>query len=260
MIRWCAFATAIVVAACAPKPEPPSLRIAAASDLSRAFAELGEAFAQKTGIRPVFDFGSSGLLAKQIEEGAPFALFAAASAQYAEQTAASGRCDRSSLRAYARGRLGVLARRGIASPAKLADLADARFRRVAIANPEHAPYGRAAQQALERAGVWDALRDRIVVADSVQGAMQDAQSGAADAALVATSLAVVGVDQGGFVPVDAALYDPLDQILIVCGTGDAADAARRFSALVLAPEGREIMNRYGFAPPSDELHSSRAAP
>ena len=129
--------------------------MAAASDLTRAFEDLGKAFENKTHITPVFTFGSSGLLAKQIEQGAPFYLFAAANKEYADEVVASGRCDAGTLRPYARGRIVVWCPSGVQAPTKLADLADPRFKRIAIANPEHAPYGRAAKQALEKEGIWD---------------------------------------------------------------------------------------------------------
>jgi molybdate transport system substrate-binding protein len=249
-VRRIAISLAVVLvgAACSGKSNERTVRVAAASDLSRAFAEVGKEFTSKTGIQPIFDFGSSGLLAKQIAQGAPFALFAAANREYVDQAVASGHCDGKSITPYARGRVVVWTPNGVAAPAKLEDLTDARFEHVAIANPDHAPYGHAAKQALERAGLWSRLEGRIVIADSVQATMQYAQAHTVQASLVALSLAVV-TDGGSFLPIEASLYDPLEQSLVVCGTGEQADAARQLVAFLASSAGREIMTRYGFTLP-----------
>lgn len=237
-------------AACSSKPAGRKLRIAAAADLARAFAELATEFQAKTGIAVEVEYGSSGLLAKQIEQGAPFALFAAANRDYVDQVIKTGKCDAATARSYARGRLVVWTRTGTMPPAKLADLADPRFRKIAIANPEHAPYGKAAKQALEAAGLWPQIQDRIVLGENVQATMLYARDGNADAALVAQSLATV-TDGGASLAVDPALHAPLDQAMVVCSAGDAGDAANQFEAFVGSREGREVMTRYGFTQPAD---------
>jgi molybdate transport system substrate-binding protein len=243
---------AILVAACSSKSRTRTVRVAAASDLSRAFEELGKSFESKTGITPIFDFSSSGLLAKQIEQGAPYYLFAAASKDYVDQAVRSGHCDSTSVRPYARGRLVVWCPTGVTAPTQLADLADPRFKRIALANPDHAPYGRAAKQALVKAQLWDGLQDRIVLGDSVQAAMKYAKEHSVDAAFVALSLAVVS-DAGTFMAIDQAQYEPLDQELVVCGSGEEADAARQLADYISSPEGREVMTRYGFLLPAEQL-------
>ena len=235
---------------CSSKPAGPKLKIAAAADLAHAFAELGNEFQGKTGITVEIQYGSSGLLAKQIEQGAPFALFAAANREYVEQVVKAGKCDAATARSYARGRLVVWTRAGTVPPTKLADLADPRFRKIAIANPEHAPYGKAAKQALEAAGLWPQLQDRIVLGENVQATMLYARDGNADAAVVAQSLAAV-TDGGASLAVDPALHAPLDQAMVVCGTGDAVDAAKRFETFIGSREGREVMTRYGFTLPAE---------
>ncbi|MBV8760306.1 MAG: molybdate ABC transporter substrate-binding protein [Deltaproteobacteria bacterium] len=237
-----------LLAACSSKNSGRTVRIAAASDLARAYEELGTAFQKKTGITPQFQFGSSGLLAKQIEQGAPFFLFAAANKEYADQVVTAGRCDAKSERLYARGRIVVWCPTGTAAPVKLTDLTDPRYKKIAIANPEHAPYGRAAKQALEKAGIWDALQPKLVLGDSVQSTMQYARSGAVDAAVIALSLAVVS-DGGSFLKIDDDQYDPLDQSMVVCGNGEEADAAHQFEEFISSPDGREVMTRYGFVLP-----------
>jgi len=245
-------AIGLTLGSCSTKSSGREVRIAAAADLARAFDELGKEFAQRTHITPEFSFGSSGLLAKQIEQGAPFFLFAAANREFSEQAIRSGRCDAGSAKRYARGRVVVWTPSSVVAPTKLEDLADPRFKKIAIANPEHAPYGRAAKQALEKAGVWSQIESRIVYAENVQTTMLYARDGNADVAIVALSLAVVA-DGGAFLPIDPAMHDPLDQQLVVCGTGEEADAARQFADFINSREGREIMTRYGFLLPDESL-------
>jgi molybdate transport system substrate-binding protein len=240
--------TLVLVAACSSKPATKTVRIAAAADLARAFEELGKKFEAKTGIAPVLTFDSSGLLAKRIDEGAPYALFAAANHDYAQDPVTHGKCDASSLHAYAQGRIVVWTASGSNGPMQLADLADARFARIAIANPDHAPYGKAAKQALTKAGLWDQLQPKIKYGENIQATMQFAKAGAVDAAIVAQSLAVV--DGGGTsLAIDQSLYDPLEQDLVVCGTGTESDYAHQFADFIASPEGREVMTRYGFVVP-----------
>ncbi len=227
------------------------MRVAAAADLARAFEELGKVFEAKTHITPVFSFDSSGLLAKRIDEGAPYALFASAGKRYVDDVVKNGRCDPASMRPYARGRIVVWCPNGVQAPKTVADLADPRFKRIAIANPDHAPYGHAAKQALEKAGVWDKLQDRVKYGADVQATMQFAKTGAVDAAIVALSLAVVA-DGGTSLPIDQADYDPLDQQLIVCGTGEEAEAAHQLADFINSPDGREVMTRYGFLLPTEK--------
>lgn len=247
-MRWL-FVLALA-GACSSHSSHRSVRVAAASDLSRAFEELGQAFEKKTGIRADFQFGSSGLLSKQISNGAPFFLFAAANKSYADDAIASGHCDGATLREYAQGRIVVWTPTGVVPPTQLSDLADPRFAKIAIANPEHAPYGRAAKSALEKAGVWDKIEPKVVLGESVQAAMQYAQTQAVQAAIVALSLAEV-TDGGTTLKIDPMSYEPLEQMLVVCGNGEEADSARRLVDFIMSPDGREVMTRYGFLLPNE---------
>lgn len=246
---------ALVSAGACSKPAH-KVRVAAAADLSKAFTELAGEFQAKTGIALELEFGSSGLLAKQIEQGAPVSLFAAANREYVDQAVKSGHCNAATAHPYARGRLVVWTPASVAKPEKLADLTDPRFRKIAIANPEHAPYGRAAKEALEKAGVWAQIQDRIVLGENIQATMLYARDHNADAAIVALSLAVV-TDGGASLPIDPTMHAPLDQAMVVCGGGgdDDARAAQRFAEFVSSREGREVMTRYGFLLPDEQLHS-----
>jgi molybdate transport system substrate-binding protein len=233
-----------------PTAEVTEIKVAAASDLARAFAEVGKAFEGKTRKKVTFSFGSSGLLAKQIAEGAPFDLFAAANASFADDAVNSGRCNARTKALYARGRIVVWTKKG-AAKATLADLADPRFVKVAIANAEHAPYGQAAREALQRAGVLDKVQPKLVFGENVQQALQFAQTGNAEAAIVALSLATVA--DGEFTLIAESEHSPLDQALVACGEGPRFAVAKDFAAFVSSPDGRAIMNRYGFVLPGEPV-------
>jgi molybdate transport system substrate-binding protein len=235
----------------AKKDEP--LRIAAASDLSVAFPEVGQAFEKQTGRHVELSFGSSGLLAKQIREGAPFDVYAAANVQYVDDVVKPGTCLADTKRIYARGHLVVWAKDKEHLPAKLEELSDPKYAKVALANPEHAPYGKAAKQALEKSGVWSAAQPRTVLGENVQQTLMFARSGNADVALVGLSIAIT--TPGTYVEVDPSLYDPLDQALVVCRgpNGGKTNEARAFVDFVGSDAGRAIMRRYGFLLPGESL-------
>lgn len=223
---------------------PAPLRVAAASDLTEAFTELGQRFEAETKTKVVFSFGSSGLLAKQIAEGAPFDVFAAASANFVDDVVKAGACDGASAQHYARGRLAAWSPAG-ALP-NLDALADATNRRIALANPEHAPYGRAAKEALQRAGLWKRLEPRIVYAENVRQALQLAQTGNVEVALVAYSN-VIDRTEGVKLLIDESLYEPIEQSMVRCSRGGQPEAAKRFLEFLKTSESRAWMRRSGFA-------------
>lgn len=233
--------------------EPPVVRVAAASDLSLAFEVLGRTFERETGRRVTFSFGSTGLLAKQIQEGAPFDVFAAANVSFVEGVVAAGACDGATKAPYARGRIALWTKRSAAiPPTGLVDLAEARFQRIAIANPEHAPYGQAAKQALERAGLWDTVRPRLVYGDNIRQAFQFAETGNVEAAIVALAL-VVNDRENPWSLIDHTLHDPIDQALVVCTRGHDREGGTSFARFVNGESGRAVMRQYGFLLPSEAL-------
>lgn len=242
---------ALAAAACrSPNRAEEPLRVAAASDLTTAFAEVAPAYEKATGKRVVVTYGSTGLLAKQLTEGAPFHVFAGANVAFVDDAVRSGACDGATKALYARGALAIWAKDAAALPKDLAALADARFTKIAIATPEHAPYGRAAKEALEAAGVWPAVAKRMVFGENVQQALVFASSGNADAAIVAMPLARSA--GGATLAVPPSMHAPLDQAVVVCNGGGkgARDAdARAFVSFVTSDAGRAILARHGFAPP-----------
>jgi len=242
-------ALACALAACRSSSSSPApLQVAAAADLTLAFEEVGQAFTARTGRPVVFTFGSTGLLARQLAQGAPFVVFAAANVAFVDDVVARGVCDGATRRPYARGRLALWSPAGgVSPPTSLADLASPRFGRIAIGHPEHAPYGMVAKAGLQRAGVWDVVAPRLVHGENIRQTLQFAQSGNADVAIVARSL-VVDDHTNPWVTVDAAVHPPLDQALVVCGTRDRADAVA-FADFVASAAGQAILARHGFDPP-----------
>ena len=227
------------------------ISVAAASDLRPAFEELGRRFTEETGTPVTFSFGSSGLLREQIVNGAPFDVFASADEAYVDAVIEAGAGDPETKAEYGRGRLALRAAAGAPQPGTVADLAGAAYERVAVANPEHAPYGRAALEALGSAGVQPDVAGRLVYGENVSDTMRLVSSGNADVGIVALSLVLAEGGPVTLVPED--LHEPLRQTLVALGTGEEARPARAFASYVNEPEGRQVLLRHGFALPGEVL-------
>jgi molybdate transport system substrate-binding protein len=224
------------------------ITVAAASDLTTAFEELGREFETENKIKVVFVFGSTGLLTRQIENGAPLDLFAAANVSYIDQLAQKGLIVPGTKQVYARGRITLWTTTD--SPFQIetvADLARPEVKRIAIANPDHAPYGLAAQQALQSAGIWETVKPKLVYGDNIRQTLQYAETGNVDVAIVALSLSQQSKGRWTLVP--EQLHQPIDQALAVIKTTRNEAAARAFASFISGPKGREILRKYGFAFP-----------
>ncbi len=245
---------ALLAGACGKPKQGPGepIKVAAAADLTFAFEEVGKAFTAKTGKAVVFSFGSTGQLAKQISEGAPFDVFAAANVSFIDEVVKAGACDEATKAQYARGLIVLWAKKGgaVTETTTLAELTDARFVKIAIANPEHAPYGKAAMQALETAGLAETLKPKLVFGENIKQTMQFAQTGNAEAAIVALSLAIVDKD-GVYARIDPSTHKPLDQALVVCKHGPNVTGGSEFAKFVNSTDGRAIMTRFGFLLPGE---------
>jgi molybdate transport system substrate-binding protein len=225
--------------------------VAAAADLTDAFGELGRVFEQETGRKVTFSFGSTGLLAKQLSEGAPYDVFAAANTSFVDDVVAAGACDGASKAPYGRGRLVVWTRQGgVVAPRTLEELTSPRFQRIAIANPEHAPYGKAAREALQHAGLWASLAPRLVLGENVRQTLQFAESGNADAAIIALAL-VAGDTDNPRLAIDETWHRPIEQTLVVCTRGQNRVGGGAFAAFVNSAAGRALMRQYGFLLPGE---------
>ncbi len=225
---------------------PASIRIAAASDLRNACPKLTERFEQKTGIKVTSTFGASGQLAAQIAQGAPFDLFLAANQSFVDDLAAKGLIEAASVRPYARGSLVLAVYRDFADQIRsLEDLTKPIVKKIALANPETAPYGKAGKQALERAGLLKQLEPKIVLAESVGQALIYAQKGDAEAALIGRAIA--GAAEIRVVEIDADLYTPIIQALGIVNSSKQTAEARAFAEFVLGEDGQRILAEFGLA-------------
>lgn len=239
MVR--AIGLALLVCAC--RAEAPPLRVAAAADLERSLGRVVEAFVATGAPPPTVTYGASGLFAQQLIDGAPFDVFLSASGAFVDRALAAGRCDPNTRRIYAIGQLVLITAPGVEPARVITDLADPRFSKIALANPEHAPYGQAALAALHNGKVFEVVEGRLIRGDNVRQALTYVETGNAEVGLVAASL-VVG--QARVAPVDPQLYPPLEQVLVVCAPPERAPLAHRFADLVTGPEGQHILQEHGF--------------
>lgn len=229
-------------------------RIAAASDLGVALAEIADAWRRAGGGPLRLSFGSSGTFATQIRSGAPFALFLSADESYVRQLQEAGFTQGGGA-LYALGRLALVAPAGGALPLDpdlagvVTFLRDGRLRRFAIANPAHAPYGRRAEEVLRRAGLWDAIRPHLVYGENVSQAAQFATGGSADGGLVALSLLQAPAlrDRVRFVAIPADRHEPLRQRMVLLRGADAAAVA--FYRFLQEPVARDVLRAHGFSLP-----------
>jgi molybdate transport system substrate-binding protein len=231
--------------------------IAAASDLQFALPDLAEAFRAQGGGALKLVFGSSGAFTTQIEQGAPFELFLSADQAYVQRLAGKGLTQGEGFR-YAQGRIALFAPHGSALQVDgemrdlRAALADGRLRRFAIANPEHAPYGRAAREALIHAGLWDAAQPRLVLGENAAQAAQFASSGSTQGGLIPHALVLAPelAARGTSALVPAAWHQPLNQQMVLLKR--AGPTARAFYAWLQSPAAKAILAQYGFSTASAE--------
>jgi molybdate transport system substrate-binding protein len=231
------------------EPAGASITVAAASDLRLAFEELGSRFTDETGTAVTFSFGSSGQLREQILNGAPFDVYASADIAYVDAVIEGGRGVAATKADYGLGRI-VLWSRGGAPPASVEDLVDVDGR-IAVANPEHAPYGRAAIEVLDATGVGDQVQDRIVYGENISDTLRIAESGNAEVGIVALSLVIT--TGAPYVLVPEELHRPIRQALVVTAPEERLGPATAFARYVNSVAGRQVMLRYGFALPGEDL-------
>ena len=243
---WSLFLACLaLVASASAQPRPQPLTVYGAADLALAFKEIVPLFEKATGRKVTLVLGSTGNLAKQIEHGAPADVFFAADVSFVDHLRARGAVIPETRVLYAQGRIALAtSRKAGLKLATLEGLLLPEVRRVAIAHPDHAPYGRAAQQALEALGLWDKLKPKLVYGENIRHALQLVETGAVEAGIVALSVAdVPGVQ---YTLIDSALHRPLDQIAAVVTRSPRPEFGVAFIQFVNGPEGRAIMRRYGF--------------
>jgi molybdate transport system substrate-binding protein len=230
------------------------ITVAAAADLSTALQEVATNYENRAGITVKLSFGASGGLTQQIQNGAPFDVFFSADMDYPRQLIAAGQADGATLYRYAVGRLVLWVPKD--SPLDVEHkgidvLLDSSVKKISIANPEHAPYGRAAAATLKHYGLYEKVSDRLVLGENISQAAQFVESGNAQVGFVALAHAIAPAMQGKgkywVVPADA--YPPLDQgVVLISHSAHKQDAAA-FLEYVKSVDGAEVLRRYGFSLP-----------
>ena len=246
-------AAALLTSCRTPLPVEETLTVAAAANLTDVLGEVGRAFDAKTGIKVIFSYGSTAQLATQIDNGAPFDLFAAADTEHIDALVAARKLTSDSRAVYALGQLALWIPDGEQSGVRelavreLKDLAGPQIRFVAIAQPELAPYGQAAVDVLKGAGLWDSVQPKLVYGTSISMAKQYAASGSANAAFTAYSLVLH--EKGTVLKIDSHLYKPIQQALAIVAASPHAEEARQFRSFLLGDEGQTILANGGYLLP-----------
>lgn len=237
--------------------ETKPVLVAAASDLRYAIEEIAGLYEARAGVAVKVSYGSSGNFARQIQQGAPFAIFLSADEEYVFRLADAGLAGDSGI-PYALGRIVIFVPAG--SPLKAdgslddlaAALADGRVKRFAIANPDHAPYGKRAEEALRHKGVWDTIRPRLVLGENVSQAAQFAASKSAQGGIVAYSLALAPrlAALGSYALIPAGWHSPLRQRMVLMRNATREDEA--FFEFLQNDEARAIFRKFGFLLPDQD--------
>jgi molybdate transport system substrate-binding protein len=232
------------------------LAVAAAADLSTALKEMGDDYKKKTGVTVKLSFGASGALTQQIQNGAPFDLFFSADMDYPRQLIAAGAADGVTLYQYAVGKLVLWVPAD--SPLDIEHqgmnvLLDPSVKKIAIANPQHSPYGRAAVAALKHVSVYDRVADRLVLGENISQAAQFVDSGNAQAGFVALAHAVApGMrGKGKYWEVPAGAYPPLAQGVVLLSHSQHRKEAAEFLEYIKTRESAGILRKYGFTHPQE---------
>jgi molybdate transport system substrate-binding protein len=230
------------------------INVAAAADLSAALQEVAANYQKRTGVTVNLSFGASGALTQQIQNGAPFDVFFSADMDYPRQLIAAGQAESATLYRYAVGQLVLWVPKE--SPLDLEHkgmdvLLDPSVKKIAMANPEHAPYGRAAAATLKHYGLYEKVSDRLVLGENVAQAAQFVESGNAQAGFVALSHATTPAMQGKgkYWVVPAEAHPPLDQGVILISHSPHQRDAEAFLEFVKTEEAADLLRRYGFISP-----------
>jgi molybdate transport system substrate-binding protein len=235
----------IIVAFCGALCQGAEITVAAAANLTEVAQTIGAEFEAQTKIHPVFSFGSTAVLTTQIENSAPFDVFLSADAEHADKLAGENLLAPGSNAVYAVGVLALwIPPASKAHVDKVEDLKAIDVQVIAVANPKLAPYGAAAVETLQKAGIWDQVMAKIVYAENISMAKQYGTSKNADAVFTAYSLVLK--EAGKVIPVDEALHRPIVQKLGIVARSQHIDDARKFTQFVLNGPGRDILARYGY--------------
>ncbi len=226
------------------------IKVAAAADLQFALKDIAARYEKQTGNMVKLTFGSSGNFFSQIQNGAPFDVFFSADLEYPKKLEAAGQAEPGTLYQYATGRIVLWVRNDskLDLTKGLSVLLDPSIQKIAIANPQHAPYGRPAVAALEHEKLYEKLKDKMVLGENISQAAQFVESGSADVGVIALSLAVASAMkvEGRYVEISPDFYPPLQQGCIVLASSKKKGAAKNFVEFMKKPEIVELLKRSGF--------------
>jgi molybdate transport system substrate-binding protein len=237
------------------------IRVAAAADLKFAVGELAGQYEKQTGTKVNVTYGSSGNFFSQLQNGAPFDLFFSADIEYPKKLESAGLTEMGTLYRYAVGRIVIWM--PVDSKVDVTNqgwnaLLDASVQKIAIANPEHAPYGRAAVAALQKAGIYEQVKSKLVFGENISQAAQFVQSGNAQAGIIALSLAISPpMKDGKSWKVPPEMHPAIEQGAIVLKDAKNKDGARAFLQFVKSEDGRAILAKYGFALPEKTIKEEK---
>lgn len=245
----------LLFALLSPFARAEEITVAAAADLNYALKDLAARYEQKTGDKVSLSFGASGNFFSQIQSGAPYDIFFSADVDYPKKLAAAGLVDSASLRTYAVGHLVLwVPNNSRLDPQKLKMdlLLEPSVTRISIANPQHAPYGRAAMAAIEHYGLKDKVAGKLVLGENISQAAQFVQSGNAQAGLIALSLALSPTmkDAGRYWELPPAAYPEMLQSVAILSSSKHKQAAQAFIDYISSAEGSAVLEQYGFRVPS----------
>lgn len=252
-IIFCALALLISLVSCAKQQsantaEQKEITIAAAANLTDAFEEVGREFTKDTGIKTIFSYGATADLAKQIENGAPFDVFAAADVANVDRLDKQSLLTAETKKLYARGRLVLLIPTSSkAQVNRIEDLTKEDVTRVAVAKPDVAPYGKAAVESLTALNIWKQVEPKVVYGQNVSQVKQYATTGNVDVAFLPLSL--VKPNDGRYIEVDEKLHQPIDQAIGVVKASAKQESAKRFVEFLMSEKGQTILSRFGYSKP-----------
>lgn len=231
------------------------IRVAAAADLQFALQDVAARFEKESGKKIALTFGSSGNFFAQIQNGAPFDIFFSANTDFPKKMEAAGLAEPGSVYEYATGKLVLWVPSGshLVIESGLTSLTNPSINKIAIANPEHAPYGQAAVAALKKENVYDKISGKLVLGENISQTASFVLSGSADAGLIALSLALGPnmKNKGRFVEVPTSDYPLIQQACVVLKASQKKETAKAFLAFLRRPEMKELLRSYGFAVPAD---------
>lgn len=230
------------------------ITVAAAADLQFAMQGIGKQFQKETGKNVKLIFGSSGSFFEQLQNGAPFDMFFSANLDYAKKLEASGLTEPGSFYQYAKGKIviWVLNDSTLDLSSGLRSLLNPTIKKIAVANPQHAPYGQAAVAAMQKEGIYDQVKDKFVLGENISQTASFVVSGSADVGIVALSLALSPTmsDKGRYVEIQTSEYPAIEQACVILRSSKDKETARRFLAFIKSATVSDAFKKYGFDVPS----------